>query len=281
MVALNLGLDKKGKSNSYNKNGYELWRDYRKDTKKNYIMVPTEIMNYLPHIHTQAINLYLYYFFRAKNNTGISWPSVEKTATDLSVSNRSVNYWNDELENLGLIARINKNKSSKQTYLLPISNFYYLEKEETVASFLEKSNKKLDGELTNIFHFFQWRQDKDTKKYTEKLNMIYLVFKRTSVSKDGIKVNDVFKIVGIEPDDKDIKNLSIDVEPNEFKHDVYKINDCSLQLSSEIQPTSLAISTKLNLLSTTEKSMKEILKLLEALIEEYDDLDQLESVSSI
>ena len=59
-IKIRFRKNKKDKVN--NKNSYEQWREFRKDTKENYIMIPTELKDYLPHIHTQAINLYLYYF---------------------------------------------------------------------------------------------------------------------------------------------------------------------------------------------------------------------------
>lgn len=279
MVALKLGLTKTNKNKENNKSSYEQWREFRKDIKENYIMVPTELKDYLPHIHTQAINLYLYYFFRARNNTGLSWPSVDRVAKDLDVSSRSINYWNDELEGLGLIARVNENRSSKLTYLLPISNFYYLEKEETLESYLEKSNEKIDGKLFCMFHFFQWRLNKETEEYSEKLNIMYLVFKRTGVSKDGSKVKDVFKIVGIEPKNEETKKIGIEKKPDDFKKDIYRISGISLEIENTVPLVSLAISTKLNLLGTKEKETKEMLQLFEQIIENLDDLHQIEEVS--
>lgn len=280
MVALKLGVEKEKKSKSNNKNSYEIWREYRKNTKENYIMVPTEVKDYLHHIHTQAINLYLYYFFRANNNTGISWPSVDRTAKDLGVSPRSINYWNEELESLGLIARISENKASKLTYLLPISNFYYLEKGESMESFLQKSDKKLDGELIYVFHFFQWRLSQEKKEYTKKLNLTYLVFKRTSMSKDGDKVKDIFKIVGIKSISKDIKEIEIEKRPDDFEKDVYRIAIPELEELEKIgvPHISLAVNTKLNLLGTKEKDAKEILQFLEQIIENFDDLEQIEEI---
>ncbi len=279
MVALKLGLEKTRKDKVNNKNSYEQWREFRKDTKENYIMIPTELKDYLPHIHTQAINLYLYYFFRARNNTGISWPSVDRVAKDLDVSARSINYWNDELENLGLIARISENRASKLTYLLPISNFYYLEKKESLQSLLENSNKKIDGEVICVLNFFQWRLNKESKDYSDKLNISYLVFKRTSKSKDGIDVKDVYKIVGVENSDEETKKIGISKKPDDFKKDVYRIPDFELKKELEVPIISLAISTKLNLLGTKEKERKEILQLFEDIIENLDSLEEIEEVS--
>ena len=155
MVALKLGLEKTRKDKVNNKNSYEQWREFRKDTKENYIMIPTEL-KIICHIFILKLLIYIYIIFRARNNTGISWPSVDRVAKDLDVSARSINYWNDELENLGLIARISENRASKLTYLLPISNFYYLEKKESLQSLLENSNKKIDGEVICVLNFFQW-----------------------------------------------------------------------------------------------------------------------------
>lgn len=280
MTALKLGITKTNSNTSSQKGSYELWREYRKNTNENYIMVPVELKEFLPHIHTQAINLYLYYFFRAKNSTGISWPSVDRAANDLSVSSRSINYWNDELEKLGLIARISENKASKLTYLLPISNFYYLEKDNSVEDVLKKYKSELTGELTHVINLFQWRSNKKTKEYTDKLIITFLVFKRTCRSKDGYKIKEVFQIVGVEKLSDDLKNVTINKKSNDFQKDVYLID--SLKSPYSVPSVSLAISTKLNLLSTKEKTTKEILQfLIEDVIENFDDLEQLDKISMI
>ena len=58
-------------------NNYKHWRNYRKILNKPFFMVPTEIIGYTSVITTRAISLYLYYCYRANNETGKSWPSIE------------------------------------------------------------------------------------------------------------------------------------------------------------------------------------------------------------
>ena len=65
------GLSKGGKTVSQlYKQNYRDWRQFRKNIKDSYFILPTELEKYLP--NNKAINLYLYYCFKAKNEGGDS-----------------------------------------------------------------------------------------------------------------------------------------------------------------------------------------------------------------
>ncbi|MDK1727318.1 helix-turn-helix domain-containing protein, partial [Dellaglioa algida] len=165
---LKLGQDFKEEYTNikHNEDNYKFWREHRKNWNQTFFMVPSEILSYVSAIKSKAMSLYLYYSFRARNDTGKSWASVERAAEDLSISTKSVNNWNKELQMLGLIARVSENKSSKTTYLLPISDFYYFEKSVSPETYIEYSNNEIDGDLIGVFHLFQWRK-KEGKEYTK------------------------------------------------------------------------------------------------------------------
>lgn len=102
---------------------YSSWLNYVKTEKTGYFSVSNGITSYLPLIKSPAINLYLYYCYRADNDKGDSFASIERIADDLGVSKKTINNWNSTLLDLGLILRIDKAYKSTTTQLLPVSDF--------------------------------------------------------------------------------------------------------------------------------------------------------------
>lgn len=285
MARLNLKLSGDDKK-EIPKNNFEEWRKFSQIVKRNYIMIPVELRKYLPYIHTQAMNLYLLYFFMAKNVTGDSWPSIETISKELRVSTRSVNNWNEELDKISLITRVSESKNSKKTYLLPLSNFYYFENNKTIQDVLTESKQNFDGKLVYIIHVFQWRYDKATKDYSNKGNIVFLVFKRESINAEGENINSVYKIVGIKSLVENIKDISVSSISGDKKNDVYKIENLDIESLinvdsvglNSVHSVSLAISTKLNLLGNSEEDVKDTLSFLEDIIDNFDSLNNLETV---
>lgn len=285
MVKLNMNLNSSEKK-EVSKSNFEEWRKFSQIVKRNYIMVPIELRKYLPHIHTQAMNLYLLYFFMAKNSTGDSWPAIETISKELGVSTRSVNNWNEELSKRSLITRVSESKNSKKTYLLPLSNFYYFENNKTIEDVVRDSKENFDGKLVYIIHIFQWRYDKNSQNYSNKGNIVFLVFKRDSFNDDGTVINSVYKIVGIKSLNDNFKDISVQDISGEKKNDVYKIQDVDIKTFIDstivdfktVKSVSLAVSTKLNLLGTSDEDVKDTLLLIEDIIDSFDKLDDLEKV---
>ena len=118
-----------------------------------------------------------------------------------------------------MIGRISEGKSSKTTYLLPISDYFYFEKDIKVKTFVEKSTEKIDGKLIGIFHLFQWRK-RETKDYSEPYNVTCLVFKR-SYSADETNINkkkfEIIKAVFFEEEKH--KNIEINKTAEDFTKD--------------------------------------------------------------
>ena len=252
---------------------YKFWREHRKSLNQPFFMVPSEILWYLSSINSRAINLYLYYCYRAGNETGKSWPAVETAAADLNISTKSVNNWNNELEKLGLIARINEGKSSKTTYLLPISDYCYFEKALTPEKFIEFSKEEIDGKLVCIFHLFQWRRE-ESEEYTKPYNITCLVFQRsyTPEETNNKKKFTITKAVLFE--EEEYQNMKINRASEDFSnnHPVYLFDTKKRVYAVEIPTKGIAVTSRINL-KKDDEAMDLIRQLVQGL--ENDTLDDL------
>lgn len=246
-------------------NNYKLWRKHRKELSEPFFMVPSEIRHYVSSIKSKAISLYLYYCYRANNNSGKSWASVERTAEDLGISTKSVNNWNNELESLGLITRISEGRSSKTTYLLPISDYYYFEKNVTPTKFIEFSEEQIDGEILCVLHLFQWTKGKQEEN-AEPYNVTCLIFQR-SYEPDGTSNNKpkflITKAVFFEEEED--KNIRINKNIGDFSDEqpAYVFETSQRLFPFSIPSFGIAVSNKINLKDT--KKSKEVLDLVQQL----------------
>ena len=96
------------------------------DSKNNqfrFSMIDKNLLTFFPYITPGALKLYLYYSFFANNDTGESWHSIDTIGHKLGVTEKSITNWNRELEDLGLIYRVNNGKKSKTTFLMPLTSF--------------------------------------------------------------------------------------------------------------------------------------------------------------
>lgn len=274
MAKVDLNLSK-SKVEEYSKaehyeNNYKFWRQYRKNINQPFFMVPSEILEYVSSIRSRAISLYLYYSYRAGNSTGKSWPSVERAAKDLGISSKSVNNWNSELEGLGLIARINEGKSSKTTYLLPISDYYYFEKNATPEKFIKLSNAELDGELISVFHLFQWRKE-ESDEYTKPYNITCLIYQRSyepNETSNNRKSFVVTKAVLFE--EEEYKDMRINKTAEEFSsdHNAYSFETEKRTYGKNIPTLGIAVTSKINLKES--KKTNEVLDLIQQLVQGFN-----------
>lgn len=293
MVKIDLKLGRSTKEEyteiKHTENNYKFWREHRKNWNQTFFMVPSEVLSYVSSIKSRAMSLYLYYSYRAGNNTGKSWASVERAAEELAISTKSVNNWNNELESLGLIARISEGRSSKTTYLLPVTDFFYFEKDTTPEKYISYSNKKIDGDLIGIFHLFQWRK-KEANEYTKPYNVICLVFQRryeadeTSNNKKRFIVN---KAVLFE--EEEYKDIRINKSADEFSSSqAYKF-ETNIKQYKELVPTiGIALTSGIDLKEIKKDSKvtikdNEVIDLIKQLVEGLNnntlkDLPQAEIV---
>lgn len=161
---------------------HAIWKNVELQNIKEYYMLFNGISAYLPYMKS-ATNLYLFYCLAAKNKTGESWYSIDTLADILQVSSRTINTWNDRLRLLHLIKRQQGVRKSAHTFLLPTRDYVvngysgpFMKKSLNMDELLEKIKKIydfLDCTDCNIFHLFQWRKGKESKKADALYNVPY------------------------------------------------------------------------------------------------------------
>lgn len=206
---MSFNLKKKGviisNKSEFLKKYHDSWRRDLKNRNENFFMLYKDFSKFLPELSTGALKLFLFYGFNAKNETGESWYSIDTIASKLATSSRSINTWNYELERLGLIYRSADSKSSKTTFLLPYTDqVIFLDTD--INSFMSDYNsndniKNFMGEIEKIYHFFQWRKNKDESgddKYDRPLNLLVIVLSKeydfSSSQEYSKKINIVFNL---------------------------------------------------------------------------------------
>ncbi|MCI0184646.1 helix-turn-helix domain-containing protein [Sulfoacidibacillus ferrooxidans] len=86
-------------------------------------MVSEDVLN---RVSGNAIRLYVYLGHRGVNETGECWITIETMARYFKKSKRTVSYWLSELENVGLIKRIQFNlDESAHTFLRPYGSKHF------------------------------------------------------------------------------------------------------------------------------------------------------------
>lgn len=256
------------------KEGYTQWRNFRKEVKENYYIIPKELEEYLPYINSRALSLYLYYCLNSRNETGESWHSINTIAEKMNVSSRSVNTWNNDLEKAGLIVRLNDRHNSKTTFLLPLSNYYILENEFTIQEIMDRSTPEIDGELIAIYHLFQYKKEKS--KYSP-YNVACLVFRRNY--NIGGKNIEVFKYILSE--EKVLQDFSLKSKYSSFNTDAYTFEDSSLcniysaykMDKTQVQGYQFAIESKNDLTDPESKDVLDILNMVTSNVEKVGNMD--------
>lgn len=167
----------------YYKKQYENWQTNKKYDKDPFFLLYKDFDVHLKEISSGALKLFLYYGFHAKNNTGESWPSIETISKYFDVSTRTVNIWNKELEDRGIISRAKTRAKSKTTYILPFSINFFFKKEEDIPNFLKEEVLTKDyievyGEISKVFHMFQWRKSSDNS-YTTPYHELFIILKKS------------------------------------------------------------------------------------------------------
>lgn len=226
-MILDFGISKKENETSYtsinnNESNYKEWKSFKSD--QNYVekspyngffMTQGAIHKHLPYLTTRALNLYILYGLHSKTDSGKTWVSIESCADKLAVDPRSINTWNQSLINKGLIARVKENHSSITTYLLPLSDFAYFENETDPSTYNLFSKQEVNGNLTNIFHLFQWENTPSSPNdYIQPNNIICLVYKRP-YTLDGTNPEFITKVVAFKNVEE--AQIKINTHYNEFE----------------------------------------------------------------
>lgn len=254
----------------------EQYKQWKKNMGKNQIganffMLYKNFEKHLKGISSGALKLYLYYGFYSKNETGLLWHSIETICNYFEVSEKTINNWNKELIDRGLIYRKSKeNKRNKTTYLLPLSLTFFDEQDIDIKYLNNEDFKEVFGDISSIFHLFQWRQSKsDLNKYDEPYHVIVVVLKNKEKN----------------------QYTAIKLAVNEEKYDIHKKidqkvtseeiisrfdSDLELEIDFDKSVQGIAVSSKYNL-----NTRKVIYELIEELIDEETDIQHYKKVNLI
>lgn len=100
---------------------YSNWKDQRRESKAPFFIIYTDFKDtHLKDISGGALKLYVYLGFQVNTFTGECWHSADSIAEYFGNDVRTVKKWFEELEDIGLIRRIqNGYKRIANTFLLP------------------------------------------------------------------------------------------------------------------------------------------------------------------
>lgn len=252
---------------------YDTWR---KNQDKNqlgskFFILFKEFEDHLREIPPGPLKLYLYYGFNSKNETGISWHSIDTIKDYFNVSEKTINNWNSELIKRGLIERESKgNSRNKTTYLLPFSMNYIKEKD---TSRLNKAVfREVYGDLYKAYHLFQWRKNTQSEEYNVPYNTYVLVYERiiedakNQYTAFEVNIDDTYK--NVEINESVVKGTILRFDSN------IELKDIGVDSGLPIQ--GIAVNTQHDL-----KRKKNIYELVKELIDVETDLSQYEEAKLI
>lgn len=224
---------------------HKIWKEGEKTAIRKYYLLFNGIDKYLPFIG-KAMPLYTLYCLYSKNETGESFHGIEGLKNDLMVSDRTINNWNEKLEDLGLIKRIRGQGKSTHTFILPTrdyidSKFYFKWEDDNILADIKDiliKYRKIEFTECNIYHSFEWRKNAENSSYTVPHNaLIIALTKNLNVpstlendqdKKDyfekNIKTRNAF--VYIEIPQKSKFNISISDAANDFDNN--KVDDLKI-----------------------------------------------------
>lgn len=262
----------------------ENYRNWRQNLEKDkiggkfFILYRDFESNHLKDITSGALKLYLYYGFHSNNDTGESWHSIDTITNYFGVSEKSINNWNKELIERGLIARYSKGSArNKTTYLTPIS-MNLINKNKNNIDLLKNINfEEVYGYQHKAFHMFQWRKNTSDNnktnsktKFDNPYHTFFVIYKK--VFKDYIH----FTSIEFDFDSDIYEKKVIDISYH-FKDDICRF-DAYANINSRIEDINcdvigIGVNTKINLLDIKDKY-----ELLNQLIDEDTDLDAYDIV---
>lgn len=100
---------------------FAVWNEVRRQSKTPFFLLYKDFKDlFLKNLSGGAVKLYLYYGFHVNNLTGECWVSSETAAEFFEVDIRTIKKWVKELEEEGLIERIQSGyKRVANTFLRP------------------------------------------------------------------------------------------------------------------------------------------------------------------
>lgn len=275
------------KSESYsdiNRLYEENYRNWRQNLEKDklggkFFMLYRDFeYNHLKDITSGALKLYLYYGFHSKNETGESWHSIDTITNYFGVSEKSINNWNKELIERGLIERHSKGSArNKTTYLTPLS-MNLINKNKNNIDLLKNINfKEVYGSQYKAIHMFQWRKNtSDNSKTNSKIKFDNPYHTFFVICKKVFKNYTHFTSIEFDLDNDIYEDKVIDLQYH-FKDDICRFNAYadikSIIQNLDCDVTGIGVNTKINLFDIKDKY-----ELLSQLIDEDTDLDAYDIV---
>jgi hypothetical protein len=96
------------------------WRDENFINKKGFFPVFHDFNEYLPKISGGAVSLFLYIGLHSNNQTGECYHDLDRIAQHFDRSTRTISTWFKELEEIGLVERIQlKLNGVSHTFIRP------------------------------------------------------------------------------------------------------------------------------------------------------------------
>lgn len=270
----------------------EQYRTWRKNKDKSrldgrFFILYKDLEEQLGGITPGALKLYIYYGFRSNNETGMSFPSVERCAKYFNVTEKTINNWNKELISRGLIYRKGtSSKLNKETYLLPIStNIMRIEKEKIDEWVNHEKFSEAYGEPVNAFHIIQIEKDCKLDESENCLfNTLFVIYEK-----------EYRPIKSTDPDEKLIKRKTIiefkldksiysGINMNtKVKDDIGFFNTCvkfeNYIPNLNIDVKGIAVNSKIQIDTSNDSNIKTVCKLIEDLTSEDLDLEAYESIT--
>ena len=256
------------------RNQYSQWKSNmdKKHIGANFFILFKDFDKHLRDISSGALKLYLYYGFHAKNDTGESWHSIDTIRKYFDVSEKSINNWNNELIERGLIKRLSKGKSlNKTTYLLPFSmNYIHI---KSIDIFNSPDFNSVYGNVHKVFHLFQWRQNDDnSNNFETPYHTCVVVYEKEILKGDNHFTAFEFDLNGLF-NSKCISENNISSEIYTFTSPLVGA-DIGINISDSV--IGIAVNAQYNL-----KKRKVIYELIRELIDSSTNLDYYDSVEFI
>lgn len=208
------------------------------------------------------LRLYLFFAFAANNQYGHSWHSIERIADYFGTQTRTIDNWIRVLVDENLIYREKKGKKSHTTYLIPYSNTILrhsltkkitVDDQDVLNSFVKKIKERefLYGQIVDVFHFFQWKSNKNNKPVTTgNIQWLFVITKRV----DEVLIGHFYTLknsTNMGVSELDVEDLAIFESP--YKYEGSNIQGVALTHSIKlVNSNSDAVLTLMNSIVTDE-----------------------------
>lgn len=271
-MKISLAKSKKGKSiDDFYIQQYSNWRKNlsSKEFEAKFFILYKDFEVHLKNISPGALKLYLFYGFNAKNETGLLWYGVESISKYFDVSEKTINNWNKELIERGLIARESRNnRRNKTTYLLPFSlnliNLKDLDLIDTVEF------KTVYGSQYKAFHLFQWRKESPVEDaaFDKPYHSMILIF-QNKFTDDRFDQYTAFHC----PIPKEYNKV---IDGENITTDIYVFNSDFEHPNIKVPINGVAVNTRINI-----RLNHVLYNLIKELIDEETDLSWYKEVNLI